>query len=151
AEGAALAILGAPPAEVAAGLGGMTDFLLLDPAEMPPQAASGRPVPLPPDPPPAALEAALAAFAGAIARERERSRSRPWLRLLQAAADEVLPEGRLGFLTRRKFERIESIPKLHERLGAPETILCLGNGPSCEDPEIKRRLWDACFRVNHSW
>jgi hypothetical protein len=150
-EGAALVVVGAAGRDFAEGLGRPIDHLILDQAEAVPDAGAAQPIRLPAEPSPAAVEAALAALAGPIARERERSRNRPWLRLLQAAADELLPDGRLGFLTRRKFERIDSIPELHERLGAPQTILCLGNGPSCEDPEIKRRLWDACFRVNHSW
>jgi hypothetical protein len=50
-----------------------------------------------------------------------------------------------------KFTAIRSLDGLARHLDRPKTILCLGNGPSCEDPRLERLTWDACFRVNHSW
>ena len=57
----------------------------------------------------------------------------------------------LGRIAARKFRAIESLPALRERLAAPARILCLGNGPSSEDPALRELSYDALFRVNHSW
>lgn len=40
---------------------------------------------------------------------------------------------------------------LSDALDNPATILCLGNGPSSEHPELLRERYDALFRVNHKW
>lgn len=50
-----------------------------------------------------------------------------------------------------KVERIDSIDALNQALGRPATILCLGNGPSSEDPEVASVSHDCLFRVNHLW
>lgn len=50
-----------------------------------------------------------------------------------------------------RIGRIASLAQLREALGAPRTILCLGNGPSSEDPALSTLAYDALFRVNHSW
>jgi len=47
--------------------------------------------------------------------------------------------------------RIDSWDELRERLGKPDTILCLGNGPSSEDPSLGNRRFDCLFRVNWRW
>jgi hypothetical protein len=36
-------------------------------------------------------------------------------------------------------------------LGHPKSILCLGNGPSAEDPQLDGMDYDSLFRVNHRW
>ena len=59
------------------------------------------------------------------------------------------PLGQL--LLKRRARRIESMTALRGALGAYETILCLGNGPSAEDPRVLRMPFDALFRVNCSW
>lgn len=46
---------------------------------------------------------------------------------------------------------ITDIPELAHRLGSHRTILCLGNGPSSEDPRLKDMPHDALFRVNWIW
>jgi hypothetical protein len=47
--------------------------------------------------------------------------------------------------------RILSLTDLKISLGAPETIVCLGNGPSSEHPQLASYR-DAClFRVNWIW
>ena len=48
-------------------------------------------------------------------------------------------------------QRFDTLEALAERLGDPRTILCLGNGPSSEDPRLNEVAYDALFRVNHSW
>jgi len=54
-------------------------------------------------------------------------------------------------LTAWRLRRYSTIEELRETLGAPNTILCLGNGPSSEDPALAEMKYDALFRVNHSW
>jgi hypothetical protein len=50
-----------------------------------------------------------------------------------------------------RFRRFATLADLKRRLGHPATILCLGNGPSSEDPALAAIAHDALFRVNHSW
>jgi hypothetical protein len=52
---------------------------------------------------------------------------------------------------RRKYRCIARLDGLQAELGHPETILCLGNGPSSEDPRLADLSYDALFRVNHFW
>ncbi len=54
-------------------------------------------------------------------------------------------------LLRRRFREIDSLSQLAGQLGTPSSILCLGNGPSSEDPSLADVRCDAVFRVNHSW
>ncbi|MEM7507141.1 MAG: hypothetical protein AAF415_10350 [Pseudomonadota bacterium] len=51
-----------------------------------------------------------------------------------------------GFAT-----RLDSLDALRHRLGAPQTILCLGNGPTSAAPALEEIGQDALFRVNHDW
>jgi 3-Deoxy-D-manno-octulosonic-acid transferase (kdotransferase) len=53
----------------------------------------------------------------------------------------------LGF----RAHRIDSLAALRRRLGACDTILCLGNGPSSEATEIRDVRYDVLFRVNCRW
>ncbi len=50
-----------------------------------------------------------------------------------------------------RLRRYTSLEELRRAIGAPQTILCLGNGPSSEDPALDGLHFDALFRVNHSW
>jgi 3-deoxy-D-manno-octulosonic-acid transferase len=54
----------------------------------------------------------------------------------------------LQIYRRQEFRSWES---LRNRLGDPRSILCLGNGPSSEDPRLLSVGHDALFRVNCSW
>jgi len=47
--------------------------------------------------------------------------------------------------------RIASLPGLKARLGGPRTIICLGNGPSSEDPRLDDYRDAMLFRVNWNW
>lgn len=47
--------------------------------------------------------------------------------------------------------RIGSIADLAARLGNPRTVLCLGNGPSSEDPRLAAYGDATIFRVNWNW
>ncbi|MEP7171917.1 MAG: hypothetical protein ABI705_00370 [Aestuariivirga sp.] len=50
-----------------------------------------------------------------------------------------------------RVRRYHDERELKERLKYPKIILCLGNGPSSEDPILGNVKYDALFRVNHSW
>jgi len=63
----------------------------------------------------------------------------------------VLDNAYLSARLRPYVHRFDSLDALAERLGNPGTILCLGNGPSSEDPRLNDIAYDALFRVNHSW
>lgn len=47
--------------------------------------------------------------------------------------------------------RIDDWGTLRERLGHPRTILCLGNGPSSEEPKLASVAHDCLIRVNWRW
>ena len=51
----------------------------------------------------------------------------------------------------RFVRKIDGAEELAKRLGYPKTILCLGNGPSSEDPCLKGLSHDVLFRTNHIW
>ncbi len=51
----------------------------------------------------------------------------------------------------RQGRRCDGWDALNTRLGNPATILCLGNGPSSEDPRLADVAHDALFRVNWRW
>ncbi len=46
---------------------------------------------------------------------------------------------------------ITSWDELRSQLGAPRTILCLGNGPSSEGSDVEGASYDCLFRVNWIW
>jgi len=60
------------------------------------------------------------------------------------------PLGRLMVADRSK-RRLNDWEALRKRLQFPNTILCLGNGPSSEDPRLFDINYDALMRVNHRW
>jgi len=47
--------------------------------------------------------------------------------------------------------RIDDWDALSLRLGDPQSILCLGNGPSSEDPKLAGLDYDCLMRVNWRW
>lgn len=47
--------------------------------------------------------------------------------------------------------RVVSLASLKARLGDPRTIICLGNGPSSEDPRLDDHRDAMLFRVNWNW
>lgn len=51
----------------------------------------------------------------------------------------------------RSGRRIDTWEALGERLGHPRAILCLGNGPSSEDPQIRTIPHDCLMRINWRW
>lgn len=51
----------------------------------------------------------------------------------------------------RSKRRLDNWEDLRRKLRSPKTILCLGNGPSSEDPRLFDMEYDALFRVNFRW
>lgn len=71
---------------------------------------------------------------------------------LAAGLIEAAPRSRMaGAILDRRCHRLRSIGELAAHLSRPKTIMCLGNGPSSEDPALASMPHDALFRVNHSW
>lgn len=112
-----------------------------------PQAASGD----------SGLNARLNALADALRQyltrdfKLLRGEARPIRRSLEAALLWAMDRNWLRPLTGLRFRRVESLADLRSRLGNPKTLLCLGNGPSSEDPSLAEFGHDALFRVNHRW
>jgi hypothetical protein len=46
---------------------------------------------------------------------------------------------------------LPTLAALRQALGSPETILCLGNGPSSESPAVSAYAGATLFRVNWTW
>ena len=80
-----------------------------------------------------------------------RSKQRPLRRFVERLAlrcmDSPLPRRLLA----AKVQRIDGVAALRQALDHPRTILCLGNGPSSEDPAIAEVRFDRLFRVNDMW
>jgi hypothetical protein len=72
---------------------------------------------------------------------------RPLQRLVAGSMQRPALRKLLGWRARR----LESIEALRLELGSPRTIMCLGNGPSCEDPALDDLPYDSLFRVNYRW
>jgi hypothetical protein len=53
--------------------------------------------------------------------------------------------------TRLTRGRIDSWDELRARIGHPRVMLCLGNGPSSEDPRLATIRHDCLIRVNWRW
>lgn len=70
---------------------------------------------------------------------------------LPELAAETLPDIVPPLVTRLAGSPLADFDMLKRRLGAPKTILCLGNGPSSEDPRLADMPHDALFRVNWIW
>lgn len=51
----------------------------------------------------------------------------------------------------RKARCLDGWGRVWRALGEPQSILCLGNGPSSEDPALKELRFDCLFRVNWIW
>jgi hypothetical protein len=79
------------------------------------------------------------------------SRRPPARRLLQKNIASRLDHPRWRPILAMRARRIESLEEFKAELGNPRTILCLGNGPSSEDPALDKVKYDALFRVNHRW
>jgi len=50
-----------------------------------------------------------------------------------------------------RLRRYDVIGDLKQRLGSPRVIMCLGNGPSCEEAVLATLQKDSLFRVNNKW
>jgi hypothetical protein len=93
------------------------------------------------------------ALASLLARDLKLARSREGV--LRRGFERLL-DGVLGSAIARRWlagrlQRFDSLEALRQALGAPRSILCLGNGPSSEDPTLRELSFDCLFRVNHLW
>lgn len=80
-----------------------------------------------------------------------RSEHRRWSRAAERLAVAAVDHSWARYITNGRAERIATLDDLAARLRHPRTILCLGNGPSSEDPRLRSIAYDALFRVNHLW
>ncbi len=74
-----------------------------------------------------------------------------WRRRLADDLVRSFEEGALAKLFKGRIHHYKSLADLRAGLGDPETILCLGNGPSSADPALGEVDYDCLFRVNHMW
>jgi hypothetical protein len=95
----------------------------------------------------------MAVMPGLLAQDMKliRSKQRPLRRFLEHLALRCMDGPRLRRLLAAKVQRIDDLAALRAALGNPQTILCLGNGPSSEDPAIAQVRFDRLFRVNDMW
>lgn len=95
---------------------------------------------------------AVARLGATIARDHKLLRKSDSRRFTPSALALAATRGGLArTLVGWRLRRLDDAEALFEELGRPETILCLGNGPSSEDPRLKDLAYDALFRVNRSW
>jgi hypothetical protein len=66
---------------------------------------------------------------------------------------EMAGQSRLWKACARHFmrRRIDDWDSLRARLGNPQSVLCLGNGPTSEDPRLRKIGFDCLLRVNWRW
>lgn len=89
-------------------------------------------------------------------RERERPEETrtdiaPPVRAVKSLLHALASTSAAQLLLTTRSRRIETLAALREHLGQPDTILCLGNGPSSEDPCLASLPHDCLFRVNWRW
>ena len=80
-----------------------------------------------------------------------RSKQRPIRRWIERLGLRCMDNPGLRRLLAAKARRYDSLEDLRQALGNPQTILCLGNGPSSEDPAVAGVAHDCLFRVNDLW
>lgn len=80
-----------------------------------------------------------------------RSRQRPLRRAVERFALRCMDSPALSRLLAPKVQRLDDLAALRRALDNPRSILCLGNGPSSEDPEVATVRFDKLFRVNDLW
>ena len=81
----------------------------------------------------------------------ERGHAQPRRRFLESQLRHSFESGLVRRMARRRLVRYDSLEALREALGRPETILCLGNGPSSAESGLSEVAYDRLFRVNHMW
>lgn len=95
------------------------------------------------------IAAHIQAMMGRDLKEKREERS-ALIKTCQRLIARARMPGHDGWLTRRIHE-FQTPRALNQALGNPDTIMCLGNGPSSEDPRLAGLAHDALFRVNHIW
>lgn len=72
-------------------------------------------------------------------------------RIVARAPLKIARSSRWRDIIKWRVRRYRDDWELKERLNFPKVILCVGNGPSSEDPMLENMNYDMLFRVNHSW
>ncbi len=80
-----------------------------------------------------------------------RSTQRPFRRAMEQLCLRAMGHPRLRRLLAGKMQRFDDLDRLRAALGNPQAILCLGNGPTSEDPAVAEERHDCLFRVNDLW
>ena len=80
-----------------------------------------------------------------------RSEQRRWGRKAERLAVAAVDLSWTRPIANARAERIATVEDLAAHLRHPRTILCLGNGPSSEDPRLRGIAYDTLLRVNHLW
>lgn len=102
--------------------------------------------------PGASTDEMLATIAPLMRRDLKQLRSQSSTRLHPKRLATAVLHSRPGqWIAGRRHRRIDTIDELRVALGRPRTILCLGNGPSCEDPRLRELPYDCVFRTNDRW
>lgn len=101
----------------------------------------------------AAIATAADALSGLLRRDLKalRSERRVLRRAVERLAVAAVDRPAARVLAGRVAQRVATLDDLAAHLGHPRTIMCLGNGPSSEDPRLRVLGCDALFRVNHLW
>lgn len=113
----------------------------IDPAAVPESPAAGaRRI---------SVEAAVDLLGEMLARDlkplRRRRRGLGWI------MSDLTRDAHWRKLLAWRLVRYGDLDALRTALHSPHTIMCLGNGPSSEDPALDTIGYDALFRVNHGW
>lgn len=100
------------------------------------------------------LPEAVEALGKAIARDHKLLRRTDKRRFTPSALALALAATR-GEATKKavgwRLSRFVTRDELFEALGRPETVFCLGTGPSSADPILRTMAYDVLFRVNRKW
>ena len=102
---------------------------------------------------PAAADAVMERLIPLLGKNRKwiNRRDRPLRRMFGRWLHRQLDHPKRAAQLRPFVQRYDDERELFEDLGSPQTILCLGNGPSSEHPDLQDVDYEALFRVNHSW
>jgi hypothetical protein len=87
---------------------------------------------------------------GAFARHHRQSEA-PNRSIDLGRRDRLLRLAAMQPIINFRSRRIETLDALRDRLDRPETIACIGSGPSAEDPALNELRFDCLFRVNFRW
>ncbi|MFC3695130.1 hypothetical protein [Chenggangzhangella methanolivorans] len=98
------------------------------------------------------MDEAVAELGKAIARDHKLLRATDRRRFTPSALALAAATGaKSRALVDWRLKRLVTPQELFAELGRPETVFCLGTGPSSEDPILRTMAYDVLFRVNRKW